>query len=116
MPLTRQQEAILDRGKRLLELRNVPGYSDVFTISQKICEEAKDQLLRYAGWDKDELFRLQKRADAMCEHHERLQQSIAETVLMVMNYAETLNPPAVPAPLSEEDRDELQTSFLAGVR
>ena len=115
--LTPQQEAILDRGRRLLELRNVPGYSDVFVISQKIAEEARDQLLRYQGWDKDELFRLQKRADGMLEHHERLLSAIGETVQQVLNYGRDFAPPIeAEQELSEDERDQLQGSFLAGVR
>jgi hypothetical protein len=114
--LTPQQQAIIDRGQRLLELRHSPGFFDVMTISQKLADETRNDLLRFDGWDKDRLLGLQKRADGALEHHARLVQVIEETVQLAVGHAMTGQAPSTePEFLDADQRDELQSSFLAGV-
>jgi hypothetical protein len=116
LELSPQQQAILDRGQRLLELRHSPGFFDVMTISQKLAEETRNDLLRFSGWDKDQLLGLQKRADGALEHHARLVQVIEETVQLSVEHAMSgKGPSSEPEVLNSEERDELQSSFLAGV-
>lgn len=107
-----QQQAILDRGRRLIDLRGCTGYTDLVTISQKLAEESEDALKRFDGWDKDQLFGLQQRAKGAMEHHERLLGVIEETIGIATSYAAT-GEVEKPEELTDEDREQLQ-SFLVG--
>jgi hypothetical protein len=115
LPLTPQQQAILDRGRRLMDLRGQPGFSDLLTISEKLAQEAETQMLRYEGWDKDQLLGLQKRADGARGHHQRLLAVMEETMQIAADYSLTREYHEPEKTLSEEERDQMRESFLAGV-
>jgi len=63
---------VIERGTRLFQLRQTPGYADLFRISEAIVQQAANAVLRFDGWDKDQRNDLALIAKATLKHHELL--------------------------------------------
>lgn len=72
--------AVIDRGRRLFDLRQTPGYQDLYRISEELVARATDTALRFGGWDKDQKSTLLDRAKTALEHHEALFAEIDKAV------------------------------------
>lgn len=110
--LTPQQIAIIERGRRLIDLRQCPGYVDLVRISEKLIEKATEDLISYDGWDKEQAWALQVKANAAKSHHEALLTAIEETVRIAINHRP--DAPREDSGLNDQQREEMR-SFLVGV-
>ena len=117
MEPTPQQQAIIDRGRRLIDLRQSPGFHDLVTISEKLIEEAQRNVCEYRGKDSEELLSLQKELLGHISHHDRLIEVITETIRLATQPLPEQEPKQerIERILTDQEREEVRESFLVGV-
>jgi hypothetical protein len=77
---TKEQTAIIDRGVRLQQLRQLPGYGDLYRISESLTKLADDACIDFGGWDPLQIATLKARAHAAREFHATLWKLAAEAI------------------------------------
>lgn len=81
--LTAEESAVIrefERGRRLREVTQLPGWQDVLDIMEERVVQAEYNLMNYNGVDKEELAALHRRARAYNELFLRTQQEIAAAI------------------------------------
>lgn len=88
-PLPITSTVAIDRGNRLLSLRNHPGFLDLIRISLDLVQEAGEAEKRFDGWDPMQIIARRERVKGAELHHQalfqRLQEAINEGYLEAQN-------------------------------
>lgn len=89
----------IERGNRLLAIRQHPGFNDLIRIGQDLVQEAMEQSRDFGGWDPQQIAILKVRHQAAFEYHTRLlarMQSYIEQAITEVRAAQNENPKAEP--------------------
>jgi hypothetical protein len=80
-PFAPRTTETIERANRMLAFRDSPAYHEIWRISKMLVDQATDNLIKFAGWDSDQIRCLQARAKAAAEHHELLFATIQEAIV-----------------------------------
>jgi hypothetical protein len=75
-----KDQAVIDKGVRLQQLRSLPGYGDLYRISEALVKIADDACIEFGGWDPLQIATLKARAHAAREFHATLWKLAAEAI------------------------------------
>jgi hypothetical protein len=113
MELSRDE--YVNRGYRLTSLTSSPGFHDLERIAEALCQQAVDTLVRFEGWDSEQLLALQQRAKACLEFREKMFATIGEQI-KASRQQEFSNAAAdhaaKPEPQKADEADDLRTRAL----
>jgi hypothetical protein len=73
--------AVIDRGRRLFQLRQTPGFVDLYKLSEALVPHAIDAVVDFPGWDEQQISALKARAQAAKEFHNTLFGEIDKAVV-----------------------------------
>lgn len=89
----------IERGNRLLAIRQHPGFNDLIRIGQDLVQEAMEQSRDFGGWDPQQIAILKARHQAAYEYHVRFLariQAYIEQAITEVRAAQNENPKAEP--------------------